>query len=693
MLPRRSFVRWGITTKFLAFDCLVILALGAIVAVVFVAFQKMDTLTTTILDQNLARIIKNGESSQELTTLFAELVTVIFSDQSEAGAARLQALQEQLRSLTSQESNAELQALIQQFTQQLSTVLEQAAAIKQRSAEFTGIEDDFIFNVEMLEDILSEKIETESAENVLYLNQLKQLQAMSAGYRSAFLQIIKEVNDLQTTGAQNLEEPAKEPAVFNTINSLLSRFGTVTSNKDAEIAKQGEQLVAIITRYKEEIGQYQTAQHTFSEQLALAGQTKEQALNALRSRDQENVQAAETIRRDIRTRVQTSRQFVMALSAAISAILLLLSYGAIKTVRPLVALSQAAQKIADGEMDIQLPLVRSADEIGVLTGAFASMAQHLSGTVRDVKSAAEQVALKSREMAAVAEQMSEGASEQAAASQEVSSSMEEMVANIRQNADNAKAAETMAEQSAHAAQEGSQAVSEIIAAMQMIVDEISSIQEIASQTNILSMNATIEAARAQEYGKGFAVVASSVRELAKLSRNAADKIQRLVKDCMIRSEQAGDCLNRLTPNSERTANLVKEIAAASQEQTSGAEHINIAIQQLDSVTQQNASTAEQVSATIETLMTQALHLQEAMAFFTVKEEEPAEGKMEEGDLLQRITELEQQLSELRAYAQPQSRGTSANASAQLKKTQTNTLFHLTENSVVGDERDQEFERF
>ncbi|GAK53190.1 methyl-accepting chemotaxis sensory transducer [Candidatus Moduliflexus flocculans] len=693
MSQRRSFVRWGITTKFLAFDCLVILALGAIVAVVFISFQKMDALTTTILDQNLARIIKNSESSQELTTLFAELVTVIFSDQSEAGAARLQALQEQLRSLTSQEANAELQTLIQQFTQQLSAVLEQAALIKQRSAEFTGIEDDFIFNVEMLEDILSEKIETDNAGNVLYLNQLKQLQAMSAGYRSTFLQIVKAVNELQKTGAQNLEEPAKEPAVFNTINSLLSRFGTVTSNKDTEIAKQGEQLVAIITRYKEEIGQYQTAQRTFSEQLALAGQTKEQALNALRSRNQENVLAAETIRSDIHVRVQTSRQFVMLLSAAIGVILLLLSYGAIKTVRPLIALSHAAQQIANGEMDIHLPFVRSADEIGVLTGAFASMAQHLSGTVRDVKAAAQQVALKSREMTIVAEQMSEGASEQAAASQEVSSSMEEMAANIRQNADNAKAAEAMAAQSAHDALEGSQAVNEIITAMQMIVDEISSIQEIANQTNILSMNATIEAARAQEYGKGFAVVASSVRELAKLSRNAADKIQRLVKDCMIRSEQAGACLNRLTPNSQKTAEFVKEIAASSQKQTTGAEHINLAIQQLDSVTQQNASTAEEVSATIETLTAQAIHLQEAMAFFTVKEEEPTKDKTEEGDLLQRINELEQQLNELRAYAQPQSQVTSANAPAQLKKSQISGLFHLTGNHVAGDERDQEFERF
>ena len=686
MSQRRSFLRWGISTKFLVFNSLMILALSAILAVVFMSFQQMDTLTATMLDQNLARIIENGRSSQKLTSLFAELVTVIFSDQSEAGAARLQALQEQLRTLTTQDTNAELQTLIQQFTQQLSTVLAQAGIIKAHTAEFAKIEDEFIFTVEMLEDILSEKSEAVGTGNMLLLNQVKQLQAMSTGYRNTFLQIVKQVNELQKAGVQDLAEPTQEPPVFNAINALLERFQTITANKDPEILKQGQELTGVVTRYQETIRQFQTAQRTFLEQLALAGSTKEQALTALSARDEESIQAAGTIRADIRTRVQTSRQFIMLLSAGIGSILLLLSYSAVATVRPLVTLAHAAEKIANGEMDIHLPKKSSHDEIGVLTRAFTTMAQHLNGTVRDVKTAATQVALKSQEMTVVAVQMSEGASQQAAASQEVSSSMEEMAANIGQNAANAKTAELMAAQSAQDAQQGSLAVGEIIVAMQEIVNEIASIQEIASQTNILSLNATIEAARAQDYGRGFAVVASSVRELARLSRAAADRIQKLVANCVALSEQAGDCLHRLTPNSKQTAELVKEIAAASQEQTAGAEQINHAIQQLDSVTQQNAATAEQVSATVETLTAQAVQLQEAMAFFTVKEEEPP-AEVDDQDLLRRIQDLEQQLSELHAHALL--RPTSAKTAAPLKTRASDAAA----SKPVEDEHDQDFERY
>ena len=693
MSQRRSFIRWGITTKFLVFNCLVILALGAILAVVFLSFRQMNALTTTMLDQNLARIIENGRSSQELTTLFAELVTVIFSDQSEAGAARLRVLQEKLRSLTIQDEHAELQTLIQQFTQQLSAVLEQAAAIKQHSAEFTNIEDDFIFNAETLEDILKEKIETLDAGNTLLLNQFKQLQAMSAGYRSAFLQIIKQANELQKTGGQAPGEPGQEPPVFSAIAALSARFQTITANKDPDIARQGQELAAVIARYKDAISQFHAARQTFLEQLTLAGNTKEQALNALRARDNESMRAAETIRADIQTRVNMSRQFIMVLSAGIGGLLLLLSLSAVATVRPLVSLAQSAQQIADGHMDVRLPNVSSRDEIGVLTKAFEAMVLHLNGTVRDVKTAAEQVALKSQEMTTAAEQMSQGASQQAAASQEVSSSMEEMAANIRQNAENAKAAEVMAVQSAKDAEQGSQAVGEIITAMQEIVNEIASIQEIAGQTNILSLNATIEAARAQDYGKGFAVVASSVRELAHLSRDAANKIQKLVMNCMGLSEQAGDCLHRLTPNSRKTSELVKEIAAASQEQTFGAEQINHAIQQLDSVTQQNASTAEEVAATVETLTAQATQLREAMAFFTLKEIEPVVEQDDEADLLERLHELEQLIKERRAQNRGHSTSLPAKKSASSATRAPDALFESAENASADDERDQDFERY
>jgi methyl-accepting chemotaxis protein len=192
--------------------------------------------------------------------------------------------------------------------------------------------------------------------------------------------------------------------------------------------------------------------------------------------------------------------------------------------------------------------------------------------------------------------MSQGATEQAAAAEEASSSMEEMAANIKQNADNARQTEQIALKAARNAEASGKAVVETVEAMKTITEKILIVEEIARQTHMLSLNATIEAARAQEYGKGFGVVASEVRQLAERSRTAASEIGSLASSSMAVAEKAGGMLRELVPNIQKTAELVQEITAASAEQSTGAEHINTASQQLDHVTQQNAGTVEELAA-------------------------------------------------------------------------------------------------
>jgi methyl-accepting chemotaxis protein len=367
-----------------------------------------------------------------------------------------------------------------------------------------------------------------------------------------------------------------------------------------------------------------------------------------------------------------------------------------------VTMAQAARQIANGDLTNQLSVRLSQDEIGVLANAFKEMQAKMAEVVRDVKASAQDVAQRSREMNAVANQMSSGAAEQAAATEEVSASMEEMAANIRQTAENAKLTESMAVKSADDARAGKQSVSEIIHAMEVIAERISVIQEIASQTNILSLNATIEAAKAQEYGKGFTVVASSVRELAHQSRTAADEIRVLVHSCVELSAQAGDVLKRLVPNSEKTAELVQEICASSQEQSAGVEHVNQAVQQLDTVTQHNASTSEELAATTEVMTRQAGVLQQAMAFFTINEA-PSFTPAKEEELLQLLqgVEKEQLVAFLRKSAlftnQPQSSAAIAESSPlDSKLPQTPRADHApavprATRSGVADERDPELE--
>ncbi|HDH05490.1 MAG TPA: HAMP domain-containing protein [Nitrospirae bacterium] len=275
-----------------------------------------------------------------------------------------------------------------------------------------------------------------------------------------------------------------------------------------------------------------------------------------------------------------------------------------------------AKAIAEGDLSADIDINRK-DEVGILTNALKEMASKLRNIVGDIKSAADNVSSGSQELSSTSEQMSQGATEQAASAEEASSSMEQMAANIRQNSDNAQQTDKIAGKSAADAREGGEAVSEAVTAMKEIAGKISIIEEIARQTNLLALNAAIEAARAGEHGKGFAVVAAEVRKLAERSQAAAAEISDLSSSSVEVAEKAGEMLKKLVPDIQKTAELVQEINAASNEQNTGAEQINKAIQQLDQVIQQNAGASEEMSSTAEELSSQAEQLQDTVAFFKV----------------------------------------------------------------------------
>ncbi len=281
-------------------------------------------------------------------------------------------------------------------------------------------------------------------------------------------------------------------------------------------------------------------------------------------------------------------------------------------------IADIAQTIANGDLTMTLVSQNKKGDTGIYA-AIKAMSEKLKEVVVDVKSAAENVASGSQQMSSSSEQMSQGATEQAANAEEASSSMEQMSANIRQNSDNAQQTDKIAVKAAKDAKEGGEAVTQAVGAMKEIAGKISIIEEIARQTNLLALNAAIEAARAGEHGKGFAVVAAEVRKLAERSQTAAAEISQLSSSSTDVAEKAGEMLNKLVPDIQKTAELVQEINAASNEQNSGAEQINKAIQQLDQVIQQNAGASEEMSSTAEELASQAEQLQDTIAFFKVED--------------------------------------------------------------------------
>ncbi len=279
-------------------------------------------------------------------------------------------------------------------------------------------------------------------------------------------------------------------------------------------------------------------------------------------------------------------------------------------------ITAAAEAIARGNLTVQ---VRERSGQDKLMQAMTAMIAGITKVVVEIKTVASEVANGSQALSSASTQLSQGANSQAASAEEASSSMEEMVSNIRQNADNAQQTEKIAVRSADDAKEGGRSVADAVNAMKEIASKISIIEEIARQTNMLALNAAIEAARAGEHGKGFAVVAAEVRKLAERSQKAAGEINQLSGSTVKVAEKAGDMLEKLVPNIQRTSELVKEISAASNEQNTGSEQINSALVQLQSVIQQNASAAEEMASTSEELSSQADGLMSTINFFDIGE--------------------------------------------------------------------------
>jgi methyl-accepting chemotaxis protein len=297
---------------------------------------------------------------------------------------------------------------------------------------------------------------------------------------------------------------------------------------------------------------------------------------------------------------------------------LLMGYAIARTVsKPLGEAAAVLEGVAHGDLTQNLNLT-THDEIGSMALALNRMLCNLRETVSQVAHAAVDVASGSEKLSATAGQLSQGSSEQAAAAEETTASMEQMAASVNQNADNARETDKIATTCSEEAKVSGEAVVRTVKSMKEIAEKIGIIEEIARKTDLLALNAAVEAARAGDHGRGFAVVASEVRKLAERSQSAAAEISRLTGEGVKTAEETGKMLSNLVPNIRRTAELVREIAAASGEQSTGAAQVNKAIQQLDHVIQTNASAAEQMAGTSQELAGQADSLQTAMSFFKLE---------------------------------------------------------------------------
>ncbi len=294
----------------------------------------------------------------------------------------------------------------------------------------------------------------------------------------------------------------------------------------------------------------------------------------------------------------------------------------------LVQVSTLLQAISRGDLTVRMH--------GDFHGVFARMRDDCNATVDQLKqivgriqASASSINLAAGEIASGNTDLSRRTEQQAANLEETAASMEELTSTVKQNAEHARQANQLAIGAHGVASQGGEVVGQVVTTMsaieassKKIAEIIAVIDGIAFQTNILALNAAVEAARAGEQGRGFAVVASEVRTLAQRSAGAAKEIKGLIEDSVGKVadgsalvRQAGTTMGEIVASVQRVTDIMADISAASQEQSSGIEQVNQAVVQMDETTQQNAALVEEASAAARSMEEQANLLAEAVSVF------------------------------------------------------------------------------
>ncbi len=457
-----------------------------------------------------------------------------------------------------------------------------------------------------------------AASNLVLATQQSDIDLEKASVNEARADVPAQLKQLKDAIAQATDATPRARELVENIDQVESRYGPVAlAITDAALNHERDKAITMMNEQgRPLLAKLQAATTAFTDY------THERALNRVR-------EAAEHYAAQ---RMLSIGICLASLAAAIvAAILITRSLTRALGAEP-GSLSEITQRVAAGDLSPVAGV--QAAPAGSVLASMGEMQASLVRLIGQVRTAADSIATGSSQIASGNQDLSSRTEQQAASLQETASSMEELTSTVRQNAENAQQASSLASNASDVAQRGSTVVGQVVdtmtdisASSTKIADITGIIEGIAFQTNILALNAAVEAARAGEQGRGFAVVASEVRSLAQRSSSAAKEIKdliaasvRKVHDGSALVGEAGATMTEVTQAVARVTDIMGEIAAASTEQSRGIEQVNIAITQMDEVTQQNAALVEEAAAASKSLEVQGQQLNGAVAFFRLNGE-------------------------------------------------------------------------
>ncbi len=489
--------------------------------------------------------------------------------------------------------------------ERLGSVVEWADSTAAVAAEIEAkqVQDEMTLIKDALDNVTSNVMLADAKRNIVFMN--KSIMAMLSNAESDIRRALPNFSVSKLQGA-SIDQFHKNPAHQS---QMLASF-TNTHTTQIVVAGRTFRLIAnpIINEKGERLGSV----------VEWADRTIEVATEDEVARI---VQSAAMGDFTVRMELKGKSGFFLQLGEAINKLLQTSEVGLNEVVRVLGALSQG---------DLTESITNEYfGTFGQLKDDSNTTVEKLKEIIGQIRDATETINTASKEIAAGNSDLSQRTEEQASSLEETASSMEELTSTVKQNAENAKQANQLAIGASDVAGKGGAVVSQVVTTMdsinessRKIVDIISVIDGIAFQTNILALNAAVEAARAGEQGRGFAVVAGEVRNLAQRSAAAAKEIKTLIGDSVEKVQggsklvaQAGQTMEEIVTSIRRVTDIMSEITAASVEQSAGIEQVNLAITQMDEVTQQNAALVEEAAAAAESLEEQAQNLSVSVATF------------------------------------------------------------------------------